>query len=92
MTTRVGTSKREHQVMEVVAVNADGNATYIERTISGYAWACDDCGLVWEKKWYAESCERRGHPKRFDQHYGGITENGAHKGGTSYTRFAIGRK
>lgn len=90
MVTRVG-DKREHQVMEITHVHADGNATYTERTITGFAWACDDCGLTWEKKWHAESCAQHGHNPSFEQHYGGYSENGVHKGGKSYTRQAITR-
>jgi hypothetical protein len=90
MVTRIG-DKREHEIMEITHVSADGNATYAERTISGYAWSCDGCGLIWEKRWHAEGCAERSHAPSFAQHYGGYTENGQHKGGTSYTRQAIGK-
>lgn len=90
MVTRIG-DKRNHQVMEVTHVYEDGSATYAERTITGFAWGCDSCGLIWEKKWHAESCSQHGHQPRFEQHYGGYVVNGQHRGGTSYTRHAIGR-
>jgi len=89
MVTRMG-SKRRHDIMEA-RLSGDADVTYIERSIEGYAWACDGCGLLWEKKWHAEKCESRGHVKSFDQRYGGYVENGVWRGGKAYTRFAIGR-
>jgi len=91
MVTRIGSSKRQHQIMEVTNVSVEGNATYKERTITGFAWACDSCGLIWEKKWHAEGCTGRGHLRSFEQRYGGYVENGIHRGGTSFTRQSIGR-
>jgi hypothetical protein len=88
--TRVGESKISHPIMEISSVSADGTATYIERTVENYLWACD-CGLIWQIRWHAESCEDRHHVASWEQHYGGYTENGVHKGGTSYPRQAAGK-
>jgi len=79
----------EHQVMEP-RVTGD-SVSYIEKTIKGFAWMCEGCNLVWAKRWYAETCSDRNHKPEFEQHYGGYIENGARKGGTSYTRISLGR-
>jgi hypothetical protein len=72
--------------------NAFGNG-YVELTIEHkYAWRCDGCGLVWDRKWHAESCPSRNHATRWEQRYGGRVENGRHVGYTAYTRAAIRRE
>jgi hypothetical protein len=91
MVTRVG-SKREHNVMEPILTPDGSDAGYVERTIEGFAWMCDDCGLIWEKKWHAETCIRRSHVRVWEQRYGGYVENGIHRGGKAFPRVAIGRR
>jgi hypothetical protein len=81
----------KHEVMEMRFHGPALNVTYIEKTISGNAWACEDCGLIWEKRWYADSCTKRGHALAFEQTYGGYLEFGVHKGGARYTRYSQGR-
>ena len=66
---------------------------YVEKAINSPSFACIDvsCGLIWDRKHYAESCEARGHVSKWSQSYGGYIENGLHKGGATYPRYSIGR-
>lgn len=87
---------------EMAALRMEKSATdYMEPMLHGYvqrtaeyasAWKCSDCGLVWQKKWYADTCGDRGHKSAFQQHYGGYVLNGKYVGGTSYTRQALRRE
>ena len=66
-----------------------------ERTYDAYAWRCDTCGLVWEKKHQAQDCTARGHKSRYQQGpYGNCwIENGVLRGNPIfYTRVAIRRE
>lgn len=60
-----------------------------------HAWRCDGCGLVWEKRWHAETCESRKHITSFEQGPYGVSrvENGKLVGNLKwYTRRAIRRE
>jgi hypothetical protein len=69
---------------------------YAEHTAEqAHAWRCDGCGLVWEKRWHAETCTKRGHKTSFVQGPYGVrgVENGKLIGTpTYYTRRAIRRE
>lgn len=78
-----------HEVMQ--GKYYEQHVTYEQETIKGFAWRCDECRLVWEKRWQADSCSRRKHAAVFQQRYGGRVENGEYRGGKSYTRRAIRR-
>jgi hypothetical protein len=66
---------------------------YQERTYRGFAWRCDGCGLVWEKRHQAQGCEGRNHQGRYEAGpYGGYVENGRHVGGRYYPRAALRRE
>lgn len=67
---------------------------YVETTEEGYLYRCDECGLVWEKKWHARECAGRGHKTSFEQGpYGRCwIENGRMMGSpVYYTRRAVRR-
>ena len=64
---------------------------WVPEDITPNSYGCAGCGLVWSRRWQAETCEERGHVSQFDQRYGGRFENGVHKGFTAYTRYAIRR-
>lgn len=64
---------------------------YSEVGIQANTYACTDCGLVWDRKWYAETCEDRNHISTWEQKYGGRIENGRYIGYTAYVREAIYR-
>jgi hypothetical protein len=66
---------------------------YVETTVEQVSsWRCDGCGLVWEKKWHAESCENRDHKTSFEQRYGGTIVNGKHVGYRAFVRKAMRRE
>lgn len=77
----------------VMEPHADGS--YHEHTIQGaYLWKCSECGLVWEKKWHAESCTQRSHVESFEQGPYGVqgVVNGQPVGNLYwYTRRAVRR-
>ena len=70
---------------------AELNVHWVHEDINPNSYGCTGCGLVWSRKWQAESCEERGHVRQFEQRYGGIVENNIHKGYKAYTRYAVGR-
>jgi len=70
---------------------AELSVSYHEERYEGYLWACDSCGLVWERKWHADECGERGHVLSFSQRYGGFVENGVWQGGSEYVRRSHGR-
>jgi len=69
------------------------NVSYEQVDISNPSYACMDaaCGLIWDRKHYAESCESRGHVSHWEQGYGGGMENGIYKPAKTYPRTAIGK-
>ena len=85
--------KGRHQ-SEIMSPMMDGS--YQERTTKGFSWQCADCGLIWEKRWHAETCgdDGRNHHASFAQGPYGVTYvlDGVPQGNIKYyTRFAIGR-
>ena len=55
----------------MVATGVAGDSmVYDHVAINATTYACTGCGLVWERKWYAETCEERKHAVKFPQHYG----------------------
>ena len=71
-------------------VDSSGEATYyVKKEITATTYGCTGCGLVWDRKRYAEECESRGHSTFFTQYYGGYFENGKHVGGTEYRRQSL---
>jgi hypothetical protein len=85
--------KVEHEVMEARLSGSD-SLTYIEKTVSGNAHKCVECGLVWAKRWHAETCASRNHETAFVQRYAYKPEGYATNGKVawnSYTRYALGR-
>ena len=94
----------EMQVKEAVkqSVTTDTKVTTtMMETSNGETWhskdievsltACSSCGLLWDRKWQAESCEERGHVESFPQHYGGYVENDEYKPSKTYIRKSYGR-
>lgn len=82
----------KHDVMEP---HLSGDTVgYHQETVEGFAYRCDGCGSIWAKRWYAETCEKRGHKASFDQLYTyrlpGFQTHGQY-GQTAYTRFRLGR-
>jgi len=75
---------------------AELNVHWVHEDINPNSYGCTGCGLVWSRKWQAESCEERAHVRQFEQRYGGRVEQMVggqprHVDYTAYTRSAIGR-
>jgi hypothetical protein len=66
------------EASETAVMEPTITGTYVERTVKSALWRCEGCGLVWEKRWHAETCESRGHKDRFAQGPYGVQrmENG----------------
>lgn len=60
----------QREEIETTVMEPMLNGGYHERTYAAHAWQCPSCGLVWDKKWYAESCATRNHAPSFQQRYG----------------------
>jgi hypothetical protein len=77
---------------DVMQPTMDGG--YVQHSYNAKLWRCEGCGLVWDKKWYAETCESRGHIPTWEQGPYGVTHvsNGVPQGNlTYYTRQAVRR-
>ena len=87
-------TKREIAATEIMEPMLDGS--FREATIDkSHNWRCDGCGLVWEKRWHAETCESRSHRASFEQGPYGVryVENGRPVGDLKwYTRRAVRRE
>jgi hypothetical protein len=80
---------------ETAAMEPTVTGNYYERSYEGYLWRCDGCGLLWTKRWHAETCESRGHKTMFKQGPYGCTGvvNGVMQGNlTWYDRVSVGRE
>jgi hypothetical protein len=85
-----------HEVME--AHLSGDSVYYTEAEVTSAAYACE-CGRVWAKRWYAETCGERGHVLKFSQKYwykpeGYATPGSATFGQAAYNeywRVSIGR-
>ena len=82
----------EHTAMVPHFTGAELSVSYREERYEGYLWACYYCGLVWERKGYADECGEREHALSFPQRYGGFVENGIWKGGSVYVRQSLGKR
>ena len=79
---RVSTSMMEPNMMSEVDI-------WREVGIEANTYGCTGCGLVWDRKWYAEQCEDRNHAHTWEQRYGGRIENERHVGYKAYSRTAL---
>lgn len=71
------------------------DGSYQEHVHDSWAWRCDGCGLVWDRKHHAAGCEARGHKARWDEGPYGVTMvlNGVPQGNLRYyTRQALRRE
>lgn len=90
--TRLSDMTVNHEVTEGDVL---GDTFYYRTTgVTGPGWRCDGCGNIWAKKWYAATCEERGHRNEFDQKYfyrpPGFLTHG-HYEQKIYTRHRVGR-
>jgi hypothetical protein len=86
---RVG--KVDSAMMVATAVSGD-SLIYDHVEINATTYACTGCGLVWGRKWYAETCEERKHATKFPQHYGWtMNAYGKYFPKDTYIRKAIAR-
>ena len=92
MSSIVKVGKADTAMMEMRFSGADMNISYAEVGIEANTYACTGCGLVWDRKWYAETCESRNHVPSWEQRYGGYIENGVPKGYKGYVRQALQRR
>jgi hypothetical protein len=77
----------DHAVMEPLY---DGG--FRETTITSRSYQCLGCGLVWAKRWHAETCEERRHVATWQQRYvTGPIVNGRPYAERFYPRYAIER-
>jgi hypothetical protein len=61
---------------------------YVEKPLVKYAWRCDGCRAVWDRKSYAQDCESRKHRYVWFQKY---TSGPVVNGQPSNVRFYIRR-
>ena len=80
----------ETEMMEMRFSGVELNVSYEQVGIQSNSYGCTGCGLVWDRKWYAEQCEDRNHVSKWEQRYGGIVENNIHKNYKAYQRNARG--
>ena len=84
------------EVSETSVMEPTLAGSYVETVLEQtHLWRCDGCGLVWEKRWHAQSCEERGHARSFDQGPYGVryVENGRPVGNLRwYRRSAVRRE
>tara|TARA_Y100000310_G_scaffold249788_1_gene255910 strand:- start:1552 stop:1848 length:297 start_codon:yes stop_codon:yes gene_type:complete len=80
----------ETEMMEMRLSGEALNVSYEQVGIQANSYGCTGCGLVWDRKWYAEQCEDRNHVSKWEQRYGGIVENNIHKNYKAYQRNARG--
>jgi hypothetical protein len=84
--------KVEAEAMEMRFSGDSLSVSYVQADIKPFSYACLGCGLIWSRKWHAETCEERGHVATWEQCYGGLVENGEYRPAKTYTRRAIGRR
>lgn len=65
MSDAVKITKVGRTVTGVMEPMMDGS--FRETSYEGNLWRCEECGLVWDKKWYAETCAQREHATSFQQ-------------------------
>lgn len=46
------------------------DGSYVETSEVNRAWRCNACGLVWDRRHYAEHCGTRGHKATWQRGYG----------------------
>lgn len=71
------------------------DGSYREHQHDSWAWRCDDCGLVWDRKNLAEHCGERKHVPQFEDGPYGVKYvlNGVPQGNVHYyTRQAMRRE
>jgi len=80
-------------MMEMRFSGHELNVSYAEVGINNPSYACMDvsCGLIWDRRHLAESCEEKGHVTTWYQGYGGGVDNNVYKPARSYPRTAIGK-
>lgn len=79
--SEVGITKRELTDCPFMEPYTDGS--FVATSEVGNAWRCDGCGLVWDRKHYAQFCSTRGHKIMWERGYGAtMVVNGVpnHKG------------
>lgn len=81
---RVGVTRRERRTVETMDALLSGG--YVEHQYEGHLWRCDGCGLVWEKRGFAEGCAARGHVAHWMAGPYGVTYvlNGVPQGNIRY--------
>jgi hypothetical protein len=92
-----GVTRLERLRSETMDAHLAGDSVYfVEKEIENYAYRCDSCGLVWDKRHRAEQCAARGHKSSFrDGPYGvSYVLNGVPQGRNIhyYTRTALRRE
>ncbi len=72
------TTRRERTERGTMTHYYDGHVE--EASYAGFLWACDGCGLVWERRHAAESCADREHRHRYvDVYWGQVTGQGGQR-------------
>ncbi len=87
------TTRRERTERGTMTHYYDGHCE--EAAYSGFLWACDGCGRVWERRHAAEGCDGRGHPDYYiDTYWGKVAGQDGRPVpvSTSYTRRAVRRE
>ena len=84
---------RLNRRLETGNIEPDIFGNYQERSYVAYEWMCTDCGLVWTRKWHAETCAERKHVSHWLQRYPkGPIVNGKPSRVDEYPRDAIRRQ
>lgn len=66
MTTRLDQTIN-HEIMEPRILGED--VYYSEKPVTTHIYRCDGCGLLWNKRWYADTCGERKHISVWAQTY-----------------------
>lgn len=91
MSNVVKVGKVESAMMVATGILGD-SMVYDHVAINATTYACTGCGLVWERKWHAETCEKREHAVKFPQHYGWkLNAYGKHFPTQTFVRKAVAR-
>lgn len=86
-------TRRERITTQAMSPTMSGS--YVQVQYDCYAWRCDTCGLVWDKKHLAVNCASRTHVQSFEDGPYGVTYvlNGVPQGNIHYyTRTAMRRE
>lgn len=89
------TTLKDQVDYEVMEPRLSGDSiSYSPKAIKTFLYRCNGCARIWNIRWHAQECEKRGHVASFDQVYRyraeGFQTTGRY-GENRYTRYSLGR-